>query len=321
MTVPSLADFYRGRAVVIAGGAGFIGSHLAERLIALGAGVTVIDNELTGSRKNLAGSPAVTFIRADVTEPLPPLSPEPAAVFNLASAASPVHYTKYAIETLRAGSKGTENLLDLAEKSGAVFVQASTSEVYGDPDIHPQPESYWGRVNPVGPRSMYDEAKRYGEALCVAYERSRGANVRIARIFNTYGPRMQLDDGRVVPNFIAQALRGEPLTVYGDGKQTRSFCYVSDLVDGLLRLGASDVRGPVNLGTGDERTILDFAGLIRKLTGAQSEIAFRPLPTDDPLQRKPDNTRARQLLGWEPAVPLEDGLKETIRYFQKVMGA
>ncbi len=319
-----LDGHYRGRHAVVAGGAGFIGSHLADRLLALGANVTVLDNGLTGDFANLADAEKtgrLMTLRCDVTRPLPPVKSPVHFVFNLASPASPVHYAAHALETLRVGSAGTENLLELAAAQGARFLQASTSEVYGDPEEHPQRETYWGHVNPVGPRSMYDEAKRYGEALCVAYENKRKTDVRIARIFNTYGPRMQLDDGRVVPNFIRQALRGEPLTVYGDGRQTRSFCYVSDLVEGLVRLAASDARGPVNLGTPFEKTIAEFAELIRSLTGSGSGIEHRPLPKDDPMQRRPDTTRAETLLGWSPVVPLEEGLKLTIADFRRRLGA
>ncbi len=315
----SLQRAYEGRHAVVAGGAGFIGSHLCARLLELGARVTAVDSELTGDSKNLAGaieSGGLAYLRADVTEKLPPIAAPLHFVFNLASPASPVHYARYAVETLRAGSLGTEHLLELALARGAAFLQASTSEVYGDPEVHPQPESYWGRVNPVGERSMYDEAKRYGEALCMAYQRSKGARVRLARIFNTYGPRMQLDDGRVVPNFVRQALAGEPLTVYGKGDQTRSFCYVDDLVRGLLLLAASDVEGPVNVGSQFEFTILDFARLVRRITGSKSEIVYKPLPADDPLQRKPDTTRAEKLLGWKAQVSLEEGLKRTVEFFR-----
>ncbi len=315
-----LARHFSGKHAVVAGGAGFLGSHLCDRLLLLGSQVTAIDNEITGDAKNLAGAlknSSFSYLKADVSENLPALKSEIHFVFNLASPASPPHYTRFAIETLRAGSIGTENLLRLAAEQRAVFLQASTSEVYGDPEVHPQPESYWGRVNPVGPRSMYDEAKRYGEALCTAYERSRGARLRIARIFNTYGPRMQLDDGRVVPNFIGQALRGEPLTVYGDGKQTRSFCYVDDLIEGLLRLAASDAKGPVNLGSSFEFTVLEFAETVRRLTGSRSIITYKPLPGDDPKQRRPDTAKAKQLLGWEARTPLEEGLRRTIDSFRK----
>ncbi len=314
------AGAFSGRHAVVSGGAGFVGSHLSDQLLKLGATVTVLDNEMTGDPANLTAAlktGRLAYKRHDITVPLPELNAPVHFVFNLASPASPVHYAKWAVETLRTGSLGTENLLQLAVREKAVFLQASTSEVYGDPQVHPQPESYWGHVNPVGPRSMYDEAKRYAEALSTAYESKRGANVRIARIFNTYGTRMQMDDGRVVPNLICQALRNEPLTVYGDGRQTRSFCYVSDLVDGLLRLSLSDVRGPVNLGTPFEKTITEFALLIRALVGTKSEVVYRPLPKDDPLQRQPDLTRARNLLGWNPHVPLDTGLKLTIEDFRR----
>ncbi|MEW6777283.1 MAG: UDP-glucuronic acid decarboxylase family protein [Bdellovibrionota bacterium] len=315
-----LARAFSGKHAVVAGGAGFLGSHLCDRLLSLGAKVTAVDNEITGDPRNLAGAlktGGISYVKADVSEALPAAGEKVHFVFNLASPASPLHYTRFAIETLRAGSIGTENLLRLATEQEAVFLQASTSEVYGDPEVHPQPESYWGRVNPVGPRSMYDEAKRYGEAVCVAYERSRGTRLRIARIFNTYGPRMQLDDGRVVPNFIGQALRGEPFTVYGEGKQTRSFCYVDDLVEGLLRLAASDAKGPVNLGSHFEFTILELAKTVHRLTGSRSTITYKPLPGDDPKQRRPDTAKAKQLLGWEAHTPLEEGLRRTIDSFRK----
>lgn len=315
----NLPESYDGRHAVIAGGAGFIGSHLCRRLLDLGARVTAVDNEITGTRANLAGLDdyrGFSYVGADVSAAPLGIADAVDFVFNLASPASPHHYHALPFETLGAGSRGTENLLELATAHKATFLQASTSEVYGDPQVHPQPESYFGNVNPIGPRSVYDEAKRYSEAVCAAFERERGARVRIARVFNTYGPRMQVDDGRVVPNFIAQAIRGEPLTVYGDGRQTRSFCYVADLVEGLLRLAATEVSGPVNLGSTFEFTILEFAGLVRKLTGSHSEIVHRPLPQDDPLQRRPDTTRARELLGWEAVTPLEEGLRETIEHFR-----
>lgn len=301
-----------------------MGSHLLDRLLTHGAAVTVLDNEITGNPSNLTDAMAtgrVRYLKCDITDPLPELPARPGYIFNLASPASPVHYSTWAIETLRTGSLGTENLLKLAVSSGATFLQASTSEVYGDPQVHPQPETYWGHVNPVGSRSMYDEAKRYAEALCMAYESKRGANIRIARIFNTYGPRMQMSDGRVVPNFIRQALRNEPMTIYGDGRQTRSFCYVSDLVEGLLRLAVSDIKGPINLGTPQEKTIREFADLIRKLTGSTSEYVYRPLPGDDPMQRRPDITLASTRLGWSPMVDLETGLKLTIEDFRRRLGA
>ncbi|MGO9832241.1 MAG: UDP-glucuronic acid decarboxylase family protein [Myxococcaceae bacterium] len=306
------------------GGAGFIGSHLCERLVAEGASrVVSVDNLVTGSSANLVGlggRPGFEDVRADVTEPLAVDGPLD-VVFNLASPASPVDYHQLPLETLRAGSRGTEHGLRLAEAAGAIFLQASTSEVYGDPLVHPQREDYWGNVNPVGPRAVYDEAKRYGEALVSAYRRSRGLSVRIVRIFNTYGPRMRLNDGRVVPAFVTQALAKEDFTVFGDGSQTRSFCFVRDLVDGLLRLAHSDVQDPVNLGNPLEMTILQFAEAVRTAAGGGGRIVFRPLPADDPKQRQPDIARARALLGWEPRVDLAEGLRETIAWFRKQPGA
>jgi dTDP-glucose 4,6-dehydratase len=309
-----------GRRAVVLGGAGFVGSHLCERLLAEGASVVAVDNYLTGSEANLRpllGRPGFEFLRQDITEGL---SVEGLVhyVFNLASPASPIDYAKLPLETLRVGSVGTENGLRLAEAHGAVFLQASTSEVYGDPLVHPQREDYWGNVNPIGPRSCYDEAKRYAEALTMAYARSRGVRTRIVRIFNTYGPRMRLNDGRVVPAFVGQALRGEDFTVFGDGTQTRSFCYVRDLVDGLVRLALSDVGEPVNIGNPREMTMLEFAEAVRAAAGGGGRIVHLPLPKDDPKQRRPDITRARTLLGWEPRVPLEEGLRETIAWFRAV---
>jgi dTDP-glucose 4,6-dehydratase len=241
-------------------------------------------------------------------------------VFNLASPASPIDYAQLPLETLRVGARGTEHGLELARRKGAAFFQASTSEVYGDPLVHPQVETYWGNVNPVGPRSVYDEAKRYAEAMVAAYRRSRGLSVRIARIFNTYGPRMRLDDGRVVPAFVAQALGGQDFTVFGDGSQTRSFCYVSDLVDGFVRLALSDVQDPINLGNPEEMTILQFAQAVREVAGGGGRIVHLPLPKDDPQRRRPDIRRARELLGWEPRTPLTDGLRQTIAYFRGAPG-
>jgi len=313
-----LENAFQGKHCLVAGGAGFLGSHLCDRLLALGARVTAVDSELTGNPANLGSarkSGSFAYLKADVTENLPAVAAPLHFAFNLASPASPVHYAKYPLETLRAGSLGTENLLRLSLEQGAVFLQASTSEVYGDPEVHPQPETYWGRVNPVGERSMYDEAKRYGEALCAAYGRSKGARVRIARIFNTYGPRMSKDDGRVIPALICQALAGASLTVFGKGAQTRSFCYVDDLVEGLLRLAASDAAGPVNLGSAFECTVLDLSRLILRLAGSKSEILFKPLPADDPRQRRPDTALAEKLLGWKAATSLEEGLKKTIPWF------
>ncbi len=303
--------------ILVTGGAGFVGSHLCDLLLGKGHKVTAIDNLITGSLDNIAhntGNPNFKFIRHDITEPIQ-TNDTYDAILNFASPASPVDYQRYPIETLKVGSVGIQNMLDLARKNRAVFFQASTSEVYGDPLVHPQTEDYWGNVNPVGPRSMYDESKRFAEAMTVAYRDHYGLDVRIVRIFNTYGPRMRMDDGRVVPNLIYQALTGQPLTVYGDGSQTRSFCFVSDEIDGIYRLLQSGYTDPVNIGNPAEVTILQFAETIRRLTGAESEIIFEPLPKDDPLKRKPDITRAKRLLGWEPKVGLEEGLKRSIEYF------
>ncbi len=303
--------------ILVAGAAGFIGSHLCDRLLGEGCEVLGVDNCLTGSPDNLANldaHPRFRFLRHDITEPLSVDGPLD-LIFNLASPASPKDYLAHPIETLRTGAEGSRHLLDLAASKGARYLLASTSECYGDPQEHPQKETYWGHVNPVGPRSCYDEAKRFAEAITMAYHRQHGLATRIARIFNTYGPRMQHDDGRIVPNFIRQALRGEPITVYGDGSQTRSFCYIDDLVEGLVLLSRSSEPLPVNLGNPEERTVLDFAFLIRRLAGSRSEIRFEPLPEDDPQRRRPDITKARLLLGWEPRVPLEEGLRRTIAWF------
>jgi dTDP-glucose 4,6-dehydratase len=303
--------------ILVSGGAGFIGSHLCDRLIADGHSVVVLDNFLTGSKSNLAhleGSQRLRLIWADAAQRVPVDGVD--AVMHLASPASPADYLKFPLESLEAGSAATKNLLETALAHKARFLLASTSECYGDPQEHPQKESYWGHVNPIGPRSVYDEAKRFAEALTMAYHRAKGLETRIARIFNTYGPRMKLNDGRVVPTFLDQALGGRPLTVFGDGSQTRSFCYVSDLVDGLCRLLDSAEVLPVNLGNPEEITILEFARRIQRLTGTTSPIEFYPLPEDDPKQRRPDITRARQILGWEPTVGLEEGLRRTIEHFQ-----
>ncbi|MGB9611162.1 MAG: UDP-glucuronic acid decarboxylase family protein, partial [Bryobacteraceae bacterium] len=292
--------------ILVAGAAGFIGSHLCDALLARGDEVIGVDNFLTGTPRNLrhlTGHPRFRFQEHDVIHPLEVEGPVD-AVFNLASPASPRDYLAHPIETLRTGAEGSRNLLELARTKGARYVLASTSECYGDPLEHPQRETYWGNVNPVGPRSCYDESKRFAEALTMAYHRQFGLSTHIARIFNTYGPRMQHDDGRIVPNFILQALRNQPLTVYGDGSQTRSFCYVEDLVEGLILLGASDEHLPVNLGNPEEMTVLDFARLVRRLTGSQSDIIFEPLPEDDPQRRQPDIAKARSVLGWSPRVPL-----------------
>jgi dTDP-glucose 4,6-dehydratase len=310
----------RGKRAVVLGGAGFVGSHLCERLMDDGAAVVAVDNFLTGAEQNLLtlrGRPGFEFIKQDIVEGLSVEGPVD-FVFNLASPASPIDYAQLPLETLRVGSLGTENALKLAEAKGAVFLQASTSEVYGDPLVHPQHEGYYGNVNPIGPRAVYDEAKRYAEAITSAYARVRGVKTRIVRIFNTYGPRMRLNDGRVVPAFVGQALRGEDFSVFGDGTQTRSFCYVKDLVDGLVRLALSDVTDPVNIGNPREMTILQFAEAVRAAAGGGGKIVHHPLPQNDPTRRRPDITRARTLLGWEPRVPLEEGLRETISYFRAV---
>ncbi|MGD9375554.1 MAG: SDR family oxidoreductase [Anaerolineae bacterium] len=312
--------------ILITGGAGFIGSHLCEYLLARGHGVIAIDNLSTGSTDNiahLAGHDRFQFIKHNVTEYIyVPGTVD--AVLHLASLPSPVDYLNYPIQTLKVGALGTHKALGLAKAKGARFLLASTSEVYGDPLVHPQPEDYWGTVNPVGPRGVYDESKRFAEALAMAYHRYHGVETRIVRIFNTYGPRMRLDDGRVVPNFIRQALLGEPLTVYDDGMRTRSFCYVSDLVEGMVKLLMSAEVNPVNLGNPQEMTILEFAHKVLEVTGSKSEIVFvhpRDERTkDDPMVRQPDISRARQVLGWEPAVSLEDGLAKTVAWFQTRLG-
>ena len=303
---------------LVTGGAGFLGSHLCERLLAEGHQVIAMDNLITGSIDNiahLAGNRNFKFIHHNVTEYI--YLAEPVQhVFHFASPASPIDYLELPIQTLKVGSLGTHNALGLAKAKGAKFLLASTSEVYGDPLQHPQSEDYWGNVNPIGPRGVYDEAKRFAEAMAMAYRRYHKVDTRIVRIFNTYGPRMRLRDGRVVPAFVGQALQGEPLTVFGHGSQTRSFCYVSDLIDGIYRLSQSDYHEPVNIGNPTEFTILEFARLILKLTGSKSEIVFKPLPVDDPKQRRPDITRAKTILGWEPKVNLEIGLQKTIEYFR-----
>lgn len=305
---------------VVTGGAGFLGSHLCDRLLAEGMEVVVLDNLITGSTDNIAhlmGNPRFRFIKYDVTEYIFLDGPVD-YIFHLASPASPVDFPTKPIQILKVNALGTHKALGLARAKRARFFLASTSEVYGDPLVHPQTEDYLGNVNPVGIRGVYDEAKRFAEAMTMAYHRYHGIPVRIVRIFNTYGERMRLDDGRVVPNFIGQALRHEPITVYGDGKQTRSFCYVSDLIEGFWRLMMSEHTGPINIGNPDERTMLEFAQEIKRVTHSKSEIVFLPLPTsDDPKQRKPDITRAKTLLGWEPKVPLAEGLERTVAYFKK----
>jgi dTDP-glucose 4,6-dehydratase len=309
--------------ILITGGAGFIGSHLCERFLAEGDEVICVDNFRTGSPDNIAhlfGERRFTFIEQDVTNYVYVKGPLD-RILHFASPASPVDYLELPIPTLKVGSLGTHKALGLAKEKGARFLLASTSEVYGDPLVHPQNEEYWGNVNPIGPRGVYDEAKRFAEAITMAYHRAHGVETRIVRIFNTHGPRMRLNDGRVVPNFISQALRGEPLTVYGDGTQTRSFCYVSDLVEGIVRLLRSDYVLPVNCGNPTEVTILQFAERIKALTGSKSDVAFRPLPVDDPKVRQPDITRAKAILGWEPRVGLDDGLRQTIEYFRQKLRA
>ena len=310
------------KTAVVTGGAGFLGSHLCDRLISEGFRVIAIDNFITGGSDNiehLAGSSDFRFIRHDVSEFI--FVPGPVDfVFHFASPASPIDYLEHPIPTLKVGALGTHNTLGLAKDKGAAFFLASTSECYGDPQVHPQNEDYWGNVNPIGPRGVYDEAKRFAEAMTMAYHRYHRMNTRIVRIFNTYGPRMRLRDGRVVPSFISQALNQEPLTVFGDGSQTRSFCYVSDLIDGIFRLAMSDYHGPVNLGNPQEMTIRQFAEKILEITGAKSEISYKPLPVDDPKVRQPDITRARKLLNWEPKVAFEDGIRETIDYFKSRLG-
>ncbi len=304
--------------IVLTGAGGFIGSHLSDHLLGRGEEVIGVDNFLTGAVENvahLAGHSRFTLLRHDITQPLPVGGPVD-WVLNLASPASPVDYLRYGVETLVVGGEGTRHCLELARARKARFLQASTSECYGDPAVHPQPESYWGNVNPVGPRSVYDEAKRYGEALTMAYHRYYHLDTRIVRIFNTYGPRMKLDDGRVVPTLIGQALTGKPLTVCGDGSQTRSFCYISDMIDGIARVMECHDHLPINLGNPEEMTILEFARRVQKLTGTKSQIEFRPLPQDDPKQRRPDISRARKLLGWEPRVGLEEGLLLTVEFFK-----
>jgi dTDP-glucose 4,6-dehydratase len=311
-----------GKRVVVMGGAGFLGSHLCDRLLKDGAKAVVsIDNLITGAERNhahLKAEPRFSFVLHDVCTPMQVAGPVD-YVFNLASPASPIDYAELWFETMRVGSLGTQHGLELAQEKKAVFFQASTSEIYGDPTVHPQREDYLGNVNPIGPRAVYDEAKRYGEAMVAAFQRKRGVSTRLVRIFNTYGPRMRLNDGRVVPAFIGQALRGQDFTVFGDGTQTRSFCYVADEVDGFVRLALSDVTEPVNIGNPVELTMLQFAEAVRKAAGGGGKIAFQPLPKDDPKQRQPDITKAKQLLGWEPKVPLDVGLAQTIDYFRALV--
>ena len=306
---------------VVTGGAGFLGSHLSEKLLENGWDVLCVDNLVTGAEQNithLLGNSHFRVQRHDASLYIDVAGPVD-YVLHFASPASPVDYARLPIQTLKVGALGTHNSLGLAMAKSARFLLASTSECYGDPLVSPQPETYWGNVNPIGPRGVYDEAKRYAEAMTMAYHRWHGVNTRIVRIFNTYGPRMRLNDGRALPNFIYQALRGEPITVYGDGSQTRSFCYVSDLIEGIYRLMQSEEHLPTNIGNPQEITILEFAKRVKALTGSASAIVFKPLPQDDPKQRCPDITKARQLLGWEPKVSLEDGLRLTLDYFKRQM--
>jgi UDP-glucuronate decarboxylase len=302
--------------ILVTGGAGFIGSHLCERLLGDGHEVICLDNFFTGNKRNVAAllaNSSFELIRHDITEPI---LLEVDRIYNLACPASPIHYQYNPVKTIKTSVLGTINMLGLAKRVRARILQASTSEVYGDPQVHPQPEEYWGNVNPIGIRSCYDEGKRVAETLMMDYHRQNGVDIRIVRIFNTYGPRMAVNDGRVVSNFIVQALRGEDLTVYGDGGQTRSFCYVDDLVDGLVRMMECEgFSGPVNLGNPTETTILEFARRITELTGSKTKIVFNPLPADDPKQRQPDIRLAKERLGWEPKVGLDTGLKSTIDYF------
>jgi len=312
-----------GRQALVTGGAGFIGSHLADRLLGEGHQVVAMDNLVTGDLANVAAhrsDPRFEFIHHDVSNHIHVTGPLD-WVLHFASPASPIDYLQLPIQTLKVGALGTHNALGVAKAKGAKFLLASTSEVYGDPLVHPQPEEYWGNVNPIGPRGVYDEAKRYAEAIAMAYHRGHGLDVRIVRIFNTYGPRNRINDGRVVPTFINQALRGEPLTVFGEGQQTRSFQYVEDLVAGVRRLMEVEFNRPVNIGNPTEMTILEFARLILRLTGSESRIEYQPLPEDDPKTRRPDITRAREVLGWEPGVAVEDGLRRTIEWYRKAGAA
>ncbi len=307
--------------VLVTGAAGFLGSHLTDRLLAEGCSVVGVDNLCTGDAANLAhlaSDPRFQFQERDICVSFDPGPVD--YVFNLASPASPPEYLRLGIETLRVGSAGVENTLQIAARYGARYLHASTSECYGDPLQHPQSETYWGNVNPVGPRSVYDEAKRFGEAMVMAYHRSRGVNTSLARIFNTYGPRLQPGDGRVISNFMMQALRGEPLTIYGDGLQTRSFCYVDDLIEGLMRLSRSEEHLPVNLGNPEEFTILECAQAVLEVTASKSELRYVDLPVDDPTRRRPDIAKARTLLGWEPRVGLREGLKRSLEFFRSRAG-
>jgi dTDP-glucose 4,6-dehydratase len=303
--------------ILVTGAAGFLGSHLCDALLSEGHTVVGVDNLCTGSTANLihlAGEPRFNFVEQDICKPFDAGRVD--FIFNFASPASPIDYARLGVETLFVGSTGTVNTLDLARKYNAGYLHASTSECYGDPEVHPQVETYWGHVNPIGPRSVYDEAKRFSEAVVMAYHRYYGVDTRLVRIFNTYGPRLQVNDGRVISNFMSQALRGEPLTIYGDGSQTRSFCYVSDLIEGILLLSRSQEHLPVNIGNPDEWTILECAQEVLEVTGAKVEIISRPLPQDDPTRRRPDITKARTILHWEPRVNLHQGLKNSLQYFK-----
>ena len=306
------------KTIVVTGGAGFIGSHLCEALLKKGNKVICVDNLSSGDKdniKNLINNPDFTFIKHNIIEELN-LKEKINEIYHLASRASPIDYQKHPVETALSNSIGTNNMIKLAIKKNAVVLFSSTSEAYGEPKIHPQKESYWGNVNPIGIRSCYDESKRFGEALLMAYYRQHNANVKIVRIFNTYGPRMRKDDGRVIPNFICQALKNEPITIYGDGKQTRSFCYISDLVAGLIKMMESEHIGPKNLGNPKEHSMIEIAEIIKKLTNSESEFVFKPLPKDDPTKRRPDISKAREMLSWIPKVPFEEGLKKTMKYFK-----
>lgn len=304
---------------LVTGGAGFLGSHLCDKLLARGFDVVAMDNLVTGDPRNiehLADNSAFRFVEHDITEPIPwdgPLD----RIFNMASPASPIDYLQIPLETLEVGSTGTRNCLELAKNTGARFLQASTSECYGDPQVHPQVEDYWGNVNPIGPRSCYDEAKRYGEAITMAYHRAHGVETRIVRIFNTYGPRMRLNDGRVVPALMRGALRGEALSIFGDGSQTRSFCYVDDLLEGIQRLMESDEVLPTNIGNPDEKSILEFAQAVNDVVGSDHPIEFGPLPENDPKVRRPDITKAKRVLDWEPTISLKQGLEMSLDYFRE----
>jgi dTDP-glucose 4,6-dehydratase len=307
---------------LVTGGSGFLGSHLCEKLIGENHRVICIDNLITGNLRNIShlrDNSNFTFLKQDVTEYID-IDGDIDCILHFASPASPIDYMELPIQTLKVGSLGTHKALGLAKAKGASFLLASSSEVYGDPLVHPQTEDYWGNVNPIGPRGVYDEAKRFAEALTMAYHRVHGVKTRIVRIFNTFGPRMRKNDGRVVPAFISQALSGEPITVFGDGSQTRSFCYIADLVKGIMKLAGSETCEPVNLGNPNEISVIDFARLVLSLTGSKSEIIFKPLPVDDPKVRKPDISRARQELGWQPGVGLEEGLKKTIEWFSQNPG-